>query len=69
MRSKELDAAIAIFRRLSASTEAEHVHQQSLRRALRELETLRQGGKTDARRVGVAVEAVSKILEEIFLCK
>ena len=63
MRSKELDAAIAILRRLLASPEAEHVQQHSLRRALRELETLRQVGKTDARRVGVAVEAVSKILE------
>ena len=69
MRSKELDAAIAILSRLLLSPEAGQVHHESLRRALRELRTLKQGGKRSTRRIGLAVEIVSTILEETFLRK
>jgi hypothetical protein len=69
MRSKELDAAISVFRRVLASSEAGQVHRQALELALRELVVLKRGGKMDPRRVGLAVETVSKILADEFLRK
>jgi hypothetical protein len=68
MRSNELDEAIAIVRRLIATSRNKGVvTDPRLRTALRELEMLKKGGKLDRRRLGHAVKLISSVLADEML--
>lgn len=67
MRSKELDATIALLTRMVESWGQGSVHEQQLRRALRELKTLRRGGKIDRERLVIVVSLLSEVLHDEFL--
>ena len=67
MRSKELDATIALVTRMVESGGSGSVHEQQLRRALRELKTLRRGGKLDSERVFSIAKLLSEVLHDQFL--
>src|SRR5687768_10554591 len=64
MRCKELDEAIAALRRLLLSGNERLVHDPRLRKALRELEMLKKGGRLDRRRIGQAISMVCAVLAE-----
>ncbi len=67
MRSKDLDEAIVMLTRLLASNGAKPVHDGQLRKALREMKSLRRGGKLATRRVARVVNLVSQALyDEVF---
>ena len=66
-RFRELDEAIAILERLLKSEGSELAHEGRLRKTLRELKTIKRGGKTDRRRLIRAVALISKVVCEEFL--
>jgi hypothetical protein len=67
MRSKELDAAITSLTRLLSSKGRKPVHDERLRKALRQLKTLRKGGKLETKRVAMVVDLVAhELLDEYF---
>jgi hypothetical protein len=64
MRSKELDDAIVLLRRLAKSRNRRLVHNARLRTAQRELEMTRKGGKLDPRRIGRAIKEICTVLAD-----
>lgn len=66
MRSRDLDFSIAVVRRMLESWGSGSVHEQQLRWILRELKTLRKGGKIDSERAYRVVALLSEVVNDQF---
>jgi hypothetical protein len=66
MRSRSLDASIALVRRVLEKWGSGSVHEGKLRWALRELKILRRGGKNYRKRLCRVVAILSEIIHDHF---